>query len=167
MEIKSNLHLPFRLIDVNTGNDSFVFEFKEFDKGQTDFSIKNGGLTGKFGIIYRCIGIECQFECDITIGNVYYFYIDLENAYDIQFGKNIKVILKDYSDVDNRTCLTFEFDKTGHCIINGYFKNKFSQYMSGVEFSIEIDQTYIAKMLVSFEMFFNELKRIQGDYNFM
>ncbi|MDO4863630.1 MAG: hypothetical protein Q4A05_05610 [Ruminococcus sp.] len=164
-EIESTLELPYKLIDICRGYEHFVFTFKRFDENQSEYSIKNGGVTGDFEISYECKGVKCNFECDITIGNLYYFYIELDNAY--QCCKNSIAILNNYGETLNRTKLTFRFDKLGHCFISGFFKNKENSYRSGIIFDdIEIDQTYIPEILVSLENFFTELKRIQGHSNF-
>lgn len=162
IEIISELQLPYKLIDINEGEEQFVFSFKSFEPKQTEYSIKSGGITGVFEITYKCIGIESQFECDITVGNVYDFYVGLDYAYDIQFGKDTVAVLKNYGDTLDRTNLTFTFDKKGHCILNGDFKNKNTQCKSGISFEFEIDQTYIPEILRSLENFFSELRRIQG-----
>lgn len=165
--IDSALELPYKLIDIDIGDERFVFAFKRFDEDQNEYSIKQGGVTGVFEITYKCKGIVSNFECDITIGNLYCFYIELGHAYDIQFCNDSAVILRNYGETLNRTKLVFRFDKLGHCFVNGYFKNKDNRYRSSINFeNIEIDQTYIPKILVSLEKFFVELKRIQGHSSF-
>ena len=166
IEIKSVLSLPYKLIDIDKGEEHFVFAFKCFDEKQSDYSIQMGGVTGKFEVIYRCYGIESQFECDITIGNVYDFYIQLNNVYGIHFGKDTIANLKNYGNILKRTNLTFSLDNNGHCTIIGSFKNKGNLYKSGIEFEIEIDQTYIPEILASCAFFFKELTRIQGHGTF-
>lgn len=166
IEIESVLSFPYKLIDIEKDKELFVFAFKNFDEKQSDYSIQAGGVTGKFEVTYRCCGIESQFECDITIGNVYDFYIELCDAYEIQFGKVTTASMKNNGNILKRTNLVFNFDNSGHCIISGYFKNKDNLYKSGIEFEIEIDQTYIPEILVSLEKFFEELKRIQGHSTF-
>lgn len=155
------IELPYKLIDINTGGEHFVLQFNSLDDNQTEQSIKTGGLTGKFGIIYQAGGIDCNFECDITVGNVYEFYVSLDDAWDILFGKNAVAVLKNYGTLD-RTNLTVSFDKRGHCLVDGFFKNKNNQYKSGISFSFEIDQTYITDILNSMKTFFTELIRVQG-----
>lgn len=166
-KIESAIELPYNLIDINTGSEHFIFQFNAFDDNQTDYSIKRGGITGKFNIIYQSKGINCNFECDITVGKVYEFYISLDNAYDIMSCKNSVALLKNYGNTLNRTNLTISFDNKGHCFANGCFKNKDNNYKSGVIFSFEIDYyTYITDILNSMEIFFQELRRIQGHSNF-
>ncbi len=162
IEIKTNLDLPYKLIDISENDEQFIFSFKSFDPKQTEYSIQSGGVTGAFEITYRCKGIESQFECDITVGNVFDFYHDLDYAYDIQCGKDTAATLKNYGDTLNRTNLSFTFDKKGHCVVVGNFRNKNTQYKSGITFELQIDQTYIPEILRSFELFFAELRRIQG-----
>ena len=166
IEIESNFELPYKLIDINERNEHFVFEFKCFDNKQTDYSVQAGGVTGRFEVIYTCRGIESQFECDITIGNVYEFYNELKGAYKDINGKDLSVCLKNYGEVLKRSRLVIDFDKLGHCILSGNFKNKDNYYKCGIDFEIEIDQTYILNFLGALEAFFNELKRIQGHCNF-
>lgn len=165
-KIESVIELPYNLIDINTGSEHFIFRFKAFDDNQTDYSIKTGGVTGKFNIIYQSKGISCDFECDITVGNVYDFYISLGNAYDNISGKDPAALLKNYGNTLNRTNLTIGFDNKGHCFVEGCFKNKDNYYKSGVIFSFEVDQTYITEILDSMEIFFRELRRLQGHSNF-
>lgn len=166
-KIASNIELPYDLIDINTGSEHFIFQFISFDDDQTDRSIEMGGVTGKFGIIYQCKGIDCNFECDITVGNVYAFNYSLDTAYDLMSGRNAVSVLSDYGDTLNRTNLTIRFDSKGHCLMDGHFKNKDDLYKSAVSFSFEIDQTDVSDMLVSMNKFFEELIRIQGHNNFI
>lgn len=165
-KIQSELELPYKLIDIAEDGEHFIFAFKCFDEDQSEYSVQAGGVNGRFEVIYRCCGIDSQFECDITVGNVYNFYIELDNAYDIQLGKNTVANLKNYGDNLNRASLTFNFDKTGHCVLFGAFKNKDNLYKSGIDFEIKIDQTYIPEILVSLERFFEELIKIQGHSRF-
>lgn len=154
------------MIDINTGTEHFIFQFTSFDENQTDYTIKMGGVTGKFGIIYQSKGIDCNFECDITIGNVYAFYLSLDTAYDIMFGRNSVAALENYGTL-NRTALKFRFDKRGHCFVDGHFKNKDDLYKSGISFSsFEIYQSDITGILKSMDIFFQEIRRIQGHNTF-
>lgn len=162
--IESTIELPYKLIDIDTGRENFIFLFNEFDDNQTDYSIKMGGVTGKFRVIYQGKGINCNFGCDITVGNVYEFYMSLDNAYDA-LGKNSVAILKNYGTL-NRTNLTINFDNKGHCFVDGYFKNEDNLYESGIFFSFKIDQTYLIESLNSMKTFFQELRRIQGHNDF-
>lgn len=163
-KIQSTIELPYNLIDINTGVELFIFQFNAFDDNQTDYSIKMGGVTGKFCIVYQSKGINCNFGCDITIGNVYEFYISLDAAYDIMLIKNSAAILKNYGDTLNRTNLTINFDHKGHCFIDGYFNNEDNQYKSGIIFSFEVDQSYIIEILNPMEIF-QQIRIIQRHGN--
>ena len=165
IEIDSTLELPYKLIDIRDGRKYLIFSFKCFDDDQTEYSIQAGGVTGKFEVIYKCCGIDSQFECDITIGNLYDFYIELKNVYECLPCNEPVAILKNYGEILNRTNMTFTFDKLGHCNVNGYFKNKYDGYDSGIMFEFKND-IYIYGILNSLEKFFDELKRIQGHGNF-
>lgn len=161
-KIESTIELPYNLIDIDTGNERFIFRFNDFDDNQTDYSIKTYGVTGKFGVVYQCRGTDCRFECDITVGNIFDFYMSLDTAYDIMFGKNSSAILTNYGNTLDRTNLTIKFDNKGHCYADGYFKNSDNKYKSGFFFSFEFDRIYVSDMIVSMDKFFTELRRIQG-----
>ena len=62
--------------------------------------------------------------------------------------------------------MTFRFDKLGHFIVSGYFKNKNNMYKSGIIFDIKVDTVFIYDILRSLKRFFDELRRIQGHSNF-
>lgn len=156
--INTKLELPYRLIDIAESGEQFIFQFKEFDEGQTDYSVSTTGVTGKFGILYIGKGLNCNFSCDITIGNVRDFLIALENACD-NMGR--KAVLENYGSL-NRTYLSVVFGKKGHCEITGNFLNEDNFYRSGISFSFSLDQTYISDMLRRMDIFFGELYRIQG-----
>lgn len=144
--------------------NSLFWLFKCFNKNQTDYSIQAGGVTGRFEVIYKYCGIDSQFECYITIWNLYYFYIELENVYECLPGIEPIAILKNYDDTLNRANMILRFDKIGHCIVSGSFKNKNNWYKNGIMF--EIDTVFIFDILISLEKFFDDLKRIQGHSNF-
>lgn len=164
-KIESTLELPYNLIDIDAANEHFIFRFNTFDDNQTDYDIKMGGVTGNFGIVYKCSGTECSFGCDVTVGNVFDFYKSLDNAYDIMFGKNSSAFLTNYGSLD-RTNLTIKFDNKGHCFADGNFKNADNQYKSGIFFSFEFDRVYVQYILSSMDKFFTELIRIQGHNKF-
>lgn len=165
IEIESTLELPYKLIDIKDGSGQLIFAFKCFDDNQTDYSIQEGGVTGKFVVSYKCCGIDSLFECDITIGNLHDFYIKLKNVYECLPGIEPLAVLKNYGTL-NRTDMTFRFDKLGHCFVSGYFKNESNDYKSGIIFDIQIELSDIYDILHSLERFFDELKRIQGHSNF-
>ena len=108
--INSKLELPYRLIDIDESGEHFIFQFNEFDDKQTDYSISTGGVTGKLGIIYSGKGMECSFDCDITIGNVRDFAVSLENSYDNMNDR--KAILENYGSL-KRTKYLFSYKKYG------------------------------------------------------
>ena len=166
IEIDPAFELPYKLIDIRDDSEQFILAFKCFDKNQTEYSIQTGGVSGIFEVTYKCCGIECQFECDLTIGNLYYFYIELENVYECLPGIEPVAVLKNYGETPDRTNMTFRFDKLGHCIISGLFRNKSNCYKSGIIFDISIDISFIYDILGSLEKFFDELKSIQGHSNF-
>lgn len=116
-KIESAIELPYNVIDIDTGNEHFILQFDSFDDNQSDYSIKMGGVTGKFSINYHSNGINCNFKCDITIGNVYVFYLELDTAYDILSGRNATAVLENYDETLNHTNLIFNFDKCGYCNI--------------------------------------------------
>ena len=159
MDFFSDLSLPFRLIEINTGNEFFELECKELKLFGSEES-----LSGTFEVIYKCSGMDCHFECDITIGNVYYFYLELDTAYDIMFSKNSKVVLSDYNN--DRTSIVFQFDDKCRCKAFGKIKNKSDQYRSGIKFTMNVEQSEICDALVSLDKFFRELKRVKGNMDF-
>ncbi|MCM1506105.1 MAG: hypothetical protein NC177_03070 [Ruminococcus flavefaciens] len=141
------------LIDISEWDEHFIFQFNEFDGNQTDY------LTGKFGIVYLGKGMECSFDCDITIGNVYDFAVALENAY--EYIKGGKAVLANYGSLD-RSNLSVVFDGKGHCEVTGKFLNADNFYKSGISFAFSLDQTHINDILIKMDIFFEELHRIQG-----
>ena len=151
------------MIDIEEADENFIFQFNEFDDKQTDYSIRTGGVTGKFGIVYSGKGMECSFDCDITVGNVYDFYISLENAY--EYIKGGRAMLSNYGSL-NRTNLSVAFDGKGHCEVTGKFLNKDNFYKSGISFSFSLDQTHISDILLKMDTFFKELYRIQGHHRY-
>ena len=158
--IVSSLELPYKLIEIDRSGEHFVLAFSCFDEGQSDYSIRMGGVTGRFEITYYGIGIDSSFPCDLTVGNVYQFYLDLNNAYN-QLGKETEVTMQYYDN--ERSALTISFDKTGHCDISGHFKNKITACRNGICFDgIQIDQTEIQRMLSAMKKLFDEFERIQG-----
>lgn len=154
MTIETKLELPYVLIDISEWDEHFIFQFNEFDGNQTDY------LTGTFGIVYSGKGMECSFECDITIGNVYDFYISLENAY--EYIKGGKAVLSNYGSL-NRSNLSVAFDGKGHCEVTGKFLNADNFYKSGISFLFSLAQTHINDILIKMETFFKKLRRIQGN----
>lgn len=166
VEIKSNLELPYTLICIKEGSTQFGLYFKSFDEHQNEYTINAGGVTGTFEIAYSCLGMDCRFECDITMGNLYSFYLQLENVYECLPGIVPIATLENYGSLE-RSNLTFTFDKKGHVQVNGRFMNKDTQYCSGILFDVSMDAFYnITNMINALKYFFEELKRIQGHSNF-
>ena len=166
VEIKRNLELPYELIRINEGSGQFGLYFKSFDENQSEYSISAGGVTGKFEVEYNCLGMDCKFECDITMGNLYSFYLQLENVYECLPGIVPIATLENYGSLD-RSNLTFKFDKMGHVQVNGRFMNKDAHYSSGILFDVTMDAFYnITYIINTLKSFFEELKRIQGHSNF-
>ena len=154
------------LISIKEGDEQFALYFKSFDEQQSEHSIKTGGVTGVFEISYSCPGMDCRFECDITMGNLYSFYLQLDNVYECLPGIVPIATLDNYGSSEH-TNLTFEFDKKGHVRVTGRFMNKDTHYNSGILFDITMDTFYnITNMINTLRSFFDELKRIQGHSNF-
>lgn len=166
VEIKSNLELPYRLIYIKEGSTEFGLYFKSFDEHQSEYSINAGGVTGTFEVAYSCLGMDCRFECDITMGNLYSFYLQLENVYECLPRVVPIATLENYGSLE-RTNLTFKLDKKGHVQVNGRFMNKDANYSSGIQFDVSMDAFYnITYIINALKRFFEELKRIQGHSNF-
>ena len=165
-EIKSDLELPYTLIYIKEGSTQFGLYFKSFDEKQSEHSINVGGVTGTFEIAYSCLGMDCRFECDITMGNLYSFYLQLENVYECLPGVVPIATLENYGSLE-RTNLTFKFDKKGHVQVSGRFMNKDAHYGSGILFDVSMDAFYnVTYIINSLKRFFEELKRIQGHSKF-
>ncbi len=160
----SIFELPYKLMDIDMVDEHFSLAFIKFDEGQSEYSINHSGITGDFEIAYKCSGIESKFECDMTIGNLYYFFVALDNAYDIENCKNNIVTLENYGS-SKRSVLKLKFDN-GRYFVNGYFKNKNNKYNSSIGFNFEIFLTDIVEILISLDNFFSEIRRIQGNNNF-
>ncbi len=159
-EFQTTLQLPINLIDINTSTERFVFQFIAFDDNQTNADRVNG----QFGIIYQTKGIDSSFACDVTVSNVFDFFMSLDCAYDIMAGKYTKTTLENYCTSDN-TYLSFTFDNV-HWSVDGRFMNKDNCYKNGINFSFDIEQTDITDILNSMDLFFHELICIQGHNNF-
>lgn len=166
IENDSLIELPYNLIDIAMGKEQFVLSFIRFARHQDTFSIKRGGLTGDFEVAYQCEGMDCKFECDITMGNLYTFYIELDNAFDCLAGTDSVAILQNNADKPVHSKMSFEFDKTGHCIVDGCFMNRNNCYKSGITFGMTIDNIFISEILTSLREFFSALEKIQGHNNY-
>ena len=136
-----------------------------FDERQTEHSKKNNGLSCIFRIAYKCSGMECSFDINLTIGNLYYFCYDLDTAWDIKFGWNTTAVLRNYGDIC-RSELVFSFDGYGRCTVSGKFMNSECGFRNGISFEMKIDRSQITDQTASMESFFNKLAEIQGNRNF-
>lgn len=161
----NDITLPCKLIDIGDRDESFALLFDRFDEGQTDHSIRNNGLSGRFKIVYKCSGINCCFDIDLTIGNLYYFNYDLDTAWDIYFGRNAKAVLRNYGDIC-RSELVFSFDESGRCTVSGKFMNSECGFRNGISFEMKIDGSQITDQTSSMDSFFDKLDEIQGNRNF-
>ena len=162
--INTVLELPYTIIDINSASDEhFVFRFLGFDEGQTEYSVRQGGLTGKFGAEYTGSGMNCSFPCDITIGNVHDFLLSLENRYDCLITGD--VCLQDYGTQD-RTQVSFSFERKDCCTVSGRILNSQCMYRSGIVFSLDIDYSCIPGIIAAGDAFFAELYRLQKHSNY-
>lgn len=159
-EIKSPFELPYTLIDIIGGGERFVLQFIAFDEGQSNYSIQAGGVTGKFGICYKGKGMDVEFECNITMGNLAEFNYALDTSWDIYFGRDTSAILCDYTE-PHRTLLEFTFDGKGKCSAKGNFLNVENAYRSGVNFELDVDPSFIPEIIGTINIFLEDLKRLQ------
>ncbi len=134
-----------RLFEIENDDSYFALEYK----------------SGSFEVIYRSCGIECRFECDTSAENVFYFYMSLDTAYDIEFARNSKAVLSGM-DADN-TQLTFQFDDKCRCKVSGHIRNKSARYRNGFEFEMDIEQSDVCSVLISLDKFLKEYKQIHGN----
>lgn len=158
IKITTGLELPYKIIGLNYNSESFCFYFAGFDEGQSDYSVRTGGVTGKFGIELREKDLNTNFICDLTVENVFYFYRDLQKCCETLSGE---AVLSDYSA--KRTNIAFVFDKFGHCNINGFARNIYSGFNIALRFKIRSDQSFIPAVLDRLSILFDEIARIQGD----
>ncbi len=157
--IDTQLQLPYNIIDISSAYDEhFVFRFLRFDEGQTEYSVKNRGITGEFGIEYHGRGMDCDFSCDITMESVRDFFLAVESEYD-GMGSGT-VMLQDYS-ADNRTMLIFTRDRHGHFRADGKILNKDARYESGLVFAFDFDSGCILDTIRAGGKFFHEMYRLR------
>ena len=159
------IKLPCTMIDIGDSDESFKLFFDRFDEGQSEHSIRNNGLSGIFKAEYKSRGMDCCFDIDLTIGNLYYFNYDLDTAWDIHYGRNSKAVLRNYGDIC-RSELVFSFDESGRCTVSGKFMNSECGFKNGISFEKEIDRSQITDQTVSMTSFFDKLAEIQGNRNF-
>ena len=164
--MNGKLELPYKLMDIEMDDERFTLSFKSFKAHQDSYSIKRSGLAGNFEVYHRCSGSESRFECDLTVGELYCFYIELDNVYDGLPGTKPVAILESNSRTQERTKMTFRPDK-GKFLISGLVRNRDNGYKSGIIFDMEIDTVFVVEMLVTLENFFKKLEEIQGHRNFL
>ena len=151
--IECKLELPYKLIDIGFGDERFVLSLRSVNCGRS--------VCCDFEVCYRCGGIESRFACDLTPSDVYCFYIQLDDAYDIHFGRESAAVLE--SSANGRTKLRFAFDGKAQCTVSGSFASRESGYRSGVFFEdMHADLTDIPQIDAALKRFFDEMKRIKG-----
>ena len=159
MEEHNSLALPVRLFAVQNGKEQIALDLLALQPEKDIFR------SGEFAVSYQCEGMDCRFACDLTVENVYYFYTQLDTAYDILFSKNAKAVLQD--DRNAHTQIAAAFDETCRCTVSGEIRNKAVQYKSGIAFSMQWEQSDVCDTLISLERFFVEFRRIYGKTVFM
>ena len=160
------MELPYKLMDIGMDDEHFTLSFKRFKAHQDSFSIKRSGLAGDFEVYYKCSGMENRFECDLTVGELYCFYIELDNVYDGLPGTKPVAILESNSGTQERTKMTFSGDK-GKYFISGIFRNRDNCYKSGIIFDMELGAVFMGDILGTLEKFFKYLEEMQGHRNFL
>ncbi|MBO4865274.1 MAG: hypothetical protein J5582_01705 [Ruminococcus sp.] len=160
------IELPCTLIDIGDRDERFTLIFDRFDEGLTEHSVKSHGLSGRFKAVYKCRGMDCCFDIDLTIGNLYYFSYDLDTAWDINFGRNSNAVLRSYGEPPFRSELVFAFDDSGKCTVSGQFRTSENRFRSGISFEMEADRSVISSQIAAMEKFFDKLSEIQGSKNF-
>lgn len=161
LEINSSLEIPYPLIDIRLGSTNFLLLFLGVDDNQSEYSIKRGGVMGKFGIKFRESGLKADFPVDATVGNIFAFYSDFKNVYESLCGT---ATLRDYSQ--ERTLISVSFEKSGRCKIVASVKNMFTNANGTLNFELCCDQSYLHNTLKKFAVLFDELSDIQGYYDF-
>ena len=110
--------------------------------------------------------MDCCFDIDLTIGNIYYFCYDIDTAWDIEFGRNSTAILRSYGKPPFRSELIFAFDELGKCNVSGQFRNSECGFRNGISFEMAVDTSVISSQIAAMENFFDKLEKIQGNKNF-
>ncbi|SEK64469.1 hypothetical protein [Ruminococcus albus] len=160
------IELPCTLIDIGEKDERFTLIFDRFDEGLTEHSVKSHGLSGIFKAVYKCRGMDCCFDIDLTIGNLYYFSYDLDTAWDIYFGRNSKAVLRSYGEPPFGSELIFAFNEIGKCTVSGHFMNSEYGFRNGISFEMAADNSVISSQIVAMKNFFDKLDEIQGNKNF-
>ena len=157
--------LPYPLMDMQSGGEHFRFlctkivpEYRTPEAAQpTDFYCK-------FGVEYAGRGMHACFGCDITAGNVYAFYHALDDLYD-GLSTSGTAQLINYGTL-TRTSVSVRFDKRGGCVLEGRFLNADSSYQSGLQISMQLDQSHISDAVCTMQHFFRTLAEVQGHFRF-
>lgn len=153
------MDLPYCAIDISTCNGKMRLLVTDVDKAAPE-ALKRGGVTAEFHIQIAVDGINADFNCSISLGNLYIFYIDLQKCY-----KEVKgtAVLKDYSE--RLTNIAVCFIHTGQCVVSGFAQNG-AYSKNKIEFYIQCDQTFINQNIKSLKALFDKLAAIQGFYEF-
>ncbi len=160
----SRFQLPYKVLEIDTGDERLTLSFIRFKRHQDSYSIKRGGILGDFEVCFKCNGIESRFECELTPGNLRCFYYELDNLYESFPGTKPLAVLEN-SAGDERTKLVFRSDN-GHCYVYGCIRNKNNNYKSGIIFDSEIDGITLSEILTDLNNFLDALIKIQGHSNF-
>lgn len=163
-KIDTGLSLPYRLISLQAGCKRFAFQCDSLGEGQSAEAILRDGIVGRFSVRYESSGISVHFGCDVSIGNVHAFYTALGEAYERIPGPHTVLELRD--DGGDRTHLAVRYDRAGRVRVAGRFLNADDGCESGVDFTLEADQSHLAASLVSMRVFFRALENLQGHGNF-
>lgn len=153
------MDLPFCVIDISTEQGKIKLLATDIDRG-TPETLKRGGLTVTFSIQIAVDGINADFDCSISLGNLYTFYVDLRKCHN---DVNGIAILKDYSE--RLTNISFCFNHMGQCGVSGFAQNG-AYSKNKIEFSIQCDKIFIDQSIKSLKVLFDELAEIQGFYEF-
>lgn len=159
-----DIELPYPLIDICSGGEHFRFLCTEIPENQTEYTIRQGGIYCKFGIVYEGSGLNACFGCDITAGNVYAFYNALDDIFDA-LAVTRTAQLVNYGTLE-RTSLRVSFDKRGRCELKGSFLNADSRYQSGIQIDMQLDQSYLSDSVFAMQRFFRTLAEAQGHFRF-
>ena len=154
--MEDELTFPYKLIDIDTGSGRFLLSMTALDK--------ENGFTGTFRAAYSCKGIKSDFECFVTLGDIYYFAYALDTAYDLE-QVNTSAVIGDDNDL-RKISLIFIFDSKGRCHVSGHFPNKDDMFRSAVDFNCELYLSVITDITVGINKLFDKLAEIKGDRDF-
>ena len=151
MKIREDINdiLPLTLIDTGFGDERFMLECTGCD------TLRNGDLSGRFEVVYKSRGMDCRFECELTAEDIYLFFRELDNAWDIKYAKNSEAVLRS-SYHSERSELRFVFDEKCKCHISGKFANRSDGYKSSISFETDVDLSVIPEILVGCDSLFQK-----------